>query len=162
MLDPLPQAAAFYAGLKTATGQLFAEFGEGSRGQTNAAKCTRVGQQRLSDYANRNETRDFIAVDVMFDLEKASGSRHVSEYLAGAQNCLLIPLPQGVGVECIIKGSGEMAEDLGQVMAEIGKALADSKVTPSEAGRIVKKLYELIASAHALAKQVEAEAEVTR
>src|SRR5690349_15032228 len=84
VMAPLPQSRDFYAGLKTATAQLFAEFGEGVRGQTNAAKATRVGQQRLSDYANRNEERDFIPADVAHDLEKASGTRHVTEYLAEA------------------------------------------------------------------------------
>jgi hypothetical protein len=162
VLDPLPQSHPFYAGLKTATAQLFAEFGEGKRGQTMAAKATRVGQQRLSDYANRNEERDFIPADVIFDLEKASGTRPVSEYLAEALNCLLIPLPEGTGAGCVLKGSGEMAEDLGQVLAEIGKALRDGKLSPAEAGRITSKLYDLIASAHALVKQVEAEAEALR
>lgn len=159
MLEELPQSKAFYAGLKTATGELFSEFGEGVRGQTNAARSTRVLQQRLSDYANKHKSRDFIAADVIFDLEKASGAHHVTQYLAEALGCVLIPLPQGVGPACLIEGSGQMADKLGKAMMEIGKALSDGVVTVEESDLIVRKLYALIVSAHALATQVREEAQ---
>lgn len=158
MTERGPQSDAFYAGLKTATAQTYASFGEGSRGQTAAAKVTRVGQQRLSDYANPAELKDFIPADVLYDLAKVSRNLAVLEYLAGALDCVLIPLPEGAGAGCIIKATGEMAEDLGQATVDIGKALRDGKVSPAEGRRIVGKLHELIRSAHALAEQIKLEA----
>jgi len=125
--------------------------------QERFAGLTRVDQQTISLYENRNRP-EFPALDVVADLLDITGSLPLVQLLADIVGAVVVPLPQGAGPVAIIESSGAMAQALGRAMVEIGQALADGAISPAEADAILPKLQSIIISAHALSEQIKREA----
>lgn len=146
--------ADFYLSLKSE----FRLARESVGSQERFAEITRVDQQTVSLYENRNRA-EFPALDVVADLVDVSGSLAIVQLLADIVGALVIKLPEGVGPACVIESSGAMAQALGKAMVAIGQALADGVITHEEADIIVPKLQGISISALQLAEQVKAEVE---
>ncbi|WEK04539.1 MAG: hypothetical protein P0Y65_20580 [Candidatus Devosia phytovorans] len=144
--------ADFYRALKTDFGLLVDEIGT----QSQAAELTRVDQQALSSYENRNRP-EFAPIDVVADLLDKAGTTHVVRMLADVIGAIVVPLPRNTGPMVVVEGAGQMAQALGKAMVAIGTALADGKITAEEAEIIIPKLQSIILSAHSLIRQINAE-----
>lgn len=145
--------ADFYVGLKID----FREMRQEAGSQERVAEVTRISQQTLSLYENRNRP-EFVPLDVFADLLDLTRSTALLQRLADVIGAVVIRLPEGDGPACIVEGSGQMAQALGKAMVAIGQALADGEISDSEAEVIVPKLQKIIISAHALIEQIKAEA----
>ncbi|SFV33241.1 hypothetical protein SAMN05216456_1930 [Devosia crocina] len=152
-MDSRRLRADVYLALKTEFRELRKEVGS----QERAAELTRVDQQTISLYENRNRP-EFAPLDVVADLLDVTGSTALLQQLADVVGAVVIKLPEGVGPACVIESSGKMAVQLGKVMVAIGQALADGQISEEESERIVGKLQGVIVSAHALSEQIKAEA----
>lgn len=152
-MDSRRLRADVYLALKTEFRETRKEVGS----QERAAELTRVDQQTISLYENRNSAH-FPPIDVVADMLDVTGSTALLQRLADIVGAVVIKLPEGVGPACVIESSGKMAAQLGKAMMAIGQALADGQISEEESARIVGKLQGIIVSAHTLAEQIKAEA----
>lgn len=151
-MDSRRHGAAFYLALKTA----FRETRKEAGSQERVAELTRVDQQTISLYENRNSTQ-FPPIDVVADLLDVTGSTALLQHLADVVGAVVIKLPEGAGPACVIESSGQMAAQLGKAMMAIGQALADGEISEAEGDVIIAKLSGLIVSAHAVIEQIKVE-----
>lgn len=147
--------------VKAATARAIADAGGN---KVCAAAVTRIERvATFSDYANEAEIKRVIPLDTAIELDafnsRAGKPPQLIALAAAELGHVLIRLPQASGMNCIIEGSGELATRLGQVMAEVGAALADGEIDAREARAILGKIDRLIVAAHSFAQAVEREAQ---
>lgn len=119
--------AHVYRGLKAAVRRLVRDLG----GQEAAASLTRVDHQRLGRYGRVQEAMQ-APIDVIADLETEAGSPAVTRLLAAAQGYVLVPRPVTPPMPLDAVALGRMANAAGNVIGDIGVALADGTVTVDE------------------------------
>lgn len=123
-------------GLKTHLRRIHAALG----GIDAAASCTRVVRSKLAEYADVNRPDRHIPIDVLLDLEMGSGQPFVTEFLAGAQGYVLLPMHVG---------DGDLAEALAKISQVAGKTMGDAIVAlrdempPAEKQVVLDDLAEL-------------------
>lgn len=119
--------AHVYRSLKAAVRGMVRDLG----GQEAAASLTRVDHQRLGRYGRPHEAMH-APIDVIADLETAAAVPAVTRHLAAAQGYVLIPRPTVLPVPLDAVALGRMANAAGDVIGDIGVALADGTVTADE------------------------------
>lgn len=146
--------ASVYSGLKAT---LRAMVSESFGGQKVAAAATRVEQGMISDYCSTTDehAEKHVPADVLLDLVAASGDTRVLRYLAEQANCLLVPLPTGMGGE-IGDRMGKSAQEFGDVLVRVSAAMADGVMTGPEADGALREILETMVQLGALAEAVKA------
>ncbi|MGO1303235.1 MAG: phage regulatory CII family protein [Sphingomonas parapaucimobilis] len=138
--------------LKQATADLI----KGVGGVEYAATVCRVGKSTLSDAQNHGKPDNFLAVDVIFDLEPLSRERsgwpHVTRALCAANGGMFVPLPDGpVTREDLLMLLARKARESGELTeAAIAccSAVDDNPAQRREAARnAIKELDEVVAVA---------------
>lgn len=145
-----------YHALKAATRQLVDYAGGGNR----AAQVSRLGQSEYSRGGSLtpDNAERFLPIDVVADLEAATGQPVVTRLLAEFCDCLLIELPKGdAGV--LAAEAGLSAQRFGELMAEYGKAIADGSIDAREAPEVLRHIRQLMVALGRFAETVKARAE---
>jgi hypothetical protein len=107
--------------LKGATRALIAAAG----GVDGVAATLGIGHSQVSRYQTLNDAA-IIPIDKVAALEALDGvPPHVTRALAGLSGHVLVELPRGAGAGQLIQTCGELAREIGDVMAALGQALAD-------------------------------------
>lgn len=87
---------------------------------------------------------------------EATGSTRALDYLAGAMGAVVIRLPRpGHGHPTTERDAVAAVREFGELMAAVGDALDDGRITPEERQRITREGYEALQSIMALVKRVE-------
>lgn len=143
-----------YLRLKGAFGDLLHANGGG----LDAARRTRLGQPDLSRFQSTNPEHAlrFAPIDVVADLESFAGKPFVTQLLAELNNCLLVPLPEGMAEGALAERTGRSAKEFGDVMVRIGEALRDGVISETEAASIMREIREVMLELSALAEAVRA------
>jgi hypothetical protein len=143
-----------YLRLKGAFGDLLHANGGG----VDAAKRTRLQQPDLSRFQSTNPEHAlrFAPIDVVADLEQFAGEPYVTRLLAELNNCLLVPLPEGMAEGALAERTGKSAKEFGDVMVRIGEALRDGEISEDEASSILREIREVMLELSALAEAVRA------
>jgi hypothetical protein len=141
-----------YLRLKGAFGDLLHANGGG----VDAAKRTRLQQPDLSRFQSTNPDHAlrFAPIDVVADLELSVGEPVVTRLLAELNNCLLVPLPEGMLEGALAERTGKSAKEFGDVMVRIGEALRDGEISEDEAASILREIHEVMLELSALAEAV--------
>lgn len=128
-------------GLKVATRVLLSAFAK----DVVAAGACRLNPGSLSDCASAHHPERTLPIDVALQLELMGESRAVTEAMALAHGCLVVPVE--------IRGGGDLARELSALGQEVGdvfsaapRALADGKLTAEETGELKRELSEMIAA----------------
>lgn len=153
-----------YLGIKAAFGRLLHLNG----GQTEAARVTRVPQDMLSRYKSASpehvsETPRFPPADVIADLENACGEPEVTRLLARLSGYRLHRMtPVELGGTRLARLSGQVLEEVGQMLTKLGSIVEDGRVTGKEPDEFDREADEAIDKIVELKLQVRAEAEAKR
>jgi hypothetical protein len=129
-----------YLRIKAAFRQLVKQAG----GQESAASITRVsGHQTIGRYC-RPQDAQHAPLDVVADLERDTGDAIVTRALADLAGFILVPKPLGEGAPSHISVTelGTIAKETGEVITNLGMALADGKITPAEATQVRGEIRE--------------------
>jgi len=82
---------------------------------------------------------------------QVTGGRYALSFLVSQVNCVLLPLPDvPVSFERIDELVSSSVKEFGDVLTEVGKALADHRVTRLEAKRLSREIDEQVATVMAL------------
>ena len=127
-----------YSDLKIATRRLVEEIG----GVESAASLTRVGKTMLAAYYDPR-SRLYVPVDVVADLEASSKSMSVTTALARLRHAVIhVTLLSNVSPDLPSK-LGQVAEDIGDVFKEAGRAVGESgPIDPDIARSFREAIYE--------------------
>ncbi|CAH1670606.1 MULTISPECIES: hypothetical protein [unclassified Chelatococcus] len=125
--------------LKVATRHLVDACGGG----INAASITRVGQQKLSDYGNRNVADVFAGIDVIADLERDCGELFVTRALADLAACDVVPRPGSAAPLAPADILARMIRESADVSAAIATAQAAGGWTREMRAKIRKEILDL-------------------
>ena len=147
-MRPLPESS--YAGLKTATRRLVAA----TDGIEAAASITRVGKSQIERYTSPHHP-DFMPIDVVADLEAATGQPLVTEALARLAGCALHEVEPNASHPNPLIGIASLARHTGEVARDVAAALADRAISAAEARGIFADLDELESCARELRRTVE-------
>lgn len=106
-------------------------------GVAEAADLCRVGQPALSQYmSNVPECENkFMPADVIKQLERASGSRVMTEHFAANHGCVLVELPVSDPDPDWFKHLADTSSSFGDMVKEGGEGLEDLKLDDEEAER---------------------------
>lgn len=130
-----------YLSLKAATRALVAANGT----QQQAAAVTRLDQSDLSRGGSNSLPDRFLPLDVIADLEAASGEPIITRALAELSGCVLIePALDEEASETLSREVGHSAQRFGELMTNYGQASADAVITPDEARQIARDAYAMI------------------
>lgn len=137
---PRVLAAGAYQALGFATRRLVKAAG----GLEAAASVTRVGKSTLGRYQDPG-SGDWMPVDVVADLESESGQRFVTEALARQSGCLLLPLPAAsAAAPEMAQRLARLGQEIAEVFAASAAALADGRVEPAEAARMINEIDDAV------------------
>lgn len=149
--------------------QTTAELIKGVGGVEYAATVCRVGKSTLSDAQNPGKPDNFLAIDVVFDLEplarERSGWPHVTRALCAANGGMFVPLPEApVTREDLLMLLARKARESGDLTEAAIACCSSVDDNPAErrsaAGRAIKELDEVVAVAlemRAALKSIEGE-----
>jgi hypothetical protein len=145
--------------LKAAQRQLIREFG----GQVAAGEHFRRPQSRYSDCGNAH-TRVHLTVQEVADLEDRTVGRTdhpiVTRHLARRQGFELVGRPRALPNKGnLMLASGTLVQEAGDVVASLGRALADGKIEAREHAEIRAEIDQLIEVAVTLGALVDAAAD---
>lgn len=135
-----------YGDLKEAVAALIDAAGGVRR---SADKC-RVGKSNLSDYANEHREDIHMPVDVVLQLEHASGVRAVSEHLAFEHGCVLVHLPKGGADPDWFSHMAAATQEFSDVVRAAGGFLDDGTLDEGEAMAWLREVDELLTEAASL------------
>lgn len=129
-------AASVYVALKAET-QIFTERAFGM--QKVAAGFSRVGQQTISDYCNK-ATPDFMPIDVLADLMKASGDIGPLTLLADLVDHVVVPRPSVVrDGRPLGRITGAAMKETADVFLRYGQMLEDGVLSSVEGSHYLRK-----------------------
>jgi len=137
-----------YVSLKAATRALIAANGT----QVQAAAVTRLDQSDLSRGGSNAYLDRFLPLDVIADLEAASGEPLVTHALAELSGCVLIEPPSAETGEAISREVGRSAQRFGELMQHYGLAAADAVIDAGEAKQIEADARAMIRELWGLAR----------
>lgn len=141
-----------YGSLKEAAAALI----EAAGGVIAASDLCRVKKSALSDYANAfGKEKNHMPIDVVKQLEGASGCRAVTEHLAANHKCVLIQIPHFACHADWWRHVSEMTAEFGDVVKSAGTYLADGDLSEQESQFLLKELDQLLESAGALRQALE-------
>lgn len=132
--------------LKRATRSLVGAVGGGDA----ASSCCRYRQQKLSAVGNANLPGEFMAIDVVADLEELTrgspGWPQVTRALARAAGFELVALPDAVADADWLQHIAAISKEAGDCISKIALAAADGSVSPADvrAHDLVREFDELI------------------
>ena len=138
--------AAQQQGLKRATAALVRAVGGGEA----AAGFCRYRQQKLSDCGNVNQPAEFMAADVILDLEAVThgtpGHPVVTRYLARAAGFELVALPDSASGGDWLQLVSDLSKEAGDCVSKIALSLSDGFVSRDEVRKhdLVREFEELI------------------
>lgn len=133
-------ATSFYFGVKALVRRLV----EANGGYEMAASLTRVDKARLSHYANVNR-QEHIPIDVLADLQEASGDYSVLRFLANQAGFDLVARPSGQPVNTLADGISDLSRRAADVVGAMAQAVADGMVSPEEAEDVINHANALVA-----------------
>lgn len=155
-----PLSAEAYDGLKTASRRLAGAAG----GVEAAASITRVGKTAIGRYQDPHGA-DFMPLDVVADLEAATGRPFVTEALARLARSLLLPLPVTPDADWT-RGLAQLGAEIGDVFRRAQEALAgDGRIDAREAAALrdeVQGAMRALAGIEALLQASQQGAAATR
>lgn len=92
----------------------------------------------------------------LIPLMEATGSTRALDYLAGAMGAVVIRLPRpGQGGATTERDAMTAVREFGSLMATVGAALDDGRITGEERRRIVRAGYDALQAIMTLLKRVE-------
>lgn len=139
-----------YGDLKEAAAALIHDAG----GVRKAADLSRVGKSQVSAYENPYQEEVHMPVDVVLQLEKASGSRAITSHLAFQHHSVLVQLPSDHSRDSWFVAAGRAAKEHGEALAAIGAALEDGTITREEAMLGLKEVDETLTATAALRQKL--------
>ena len=120
-----------------------------------------MGYKMLMNVCNPEQPKFQIQARKLPRFVQVTGNRHAVEFLAQAIGCVLLDLPEiPASFERIEGLVADNVKEFGDVLTEIGRALADHRVTALEAKRLEREINEQIGKAMALLEAVKAAAGV--
>lgn len=126
-----------YQALKTATRALVKACG----GIEAASSLTRVSKSEVGRY--QESCGAFMPIDVVADLEEATGKAFVTEQLARQAGCVLLPLAPRSADAAWAKRLSDIGAEMGDVFRRTGEALSnDGKIDSREAGALISEVNE--------------------
>jgi hypothetical protein len=128
-------------GLKTG----FRALVHASGGLEASAAATRVAKTVLALGYDQAAPDRFPAIDVMADLERASGEPIVTQLLAAMQGYALVRVEPVSG--CEMRAIASVGERSSEVFAAFGRAIADGAITQEERTVLHRELLDLVAAA---------------
>lgn len=146
-----------YEALKSAS----AELNQAAGGVREAAKHTRVGHQYLSKCASLRDDHEtlFHGIDVIADLESASGRPIVTDALAALSGHVLVHLPEVAKSNTPLgKITGEAMRETSEVFSALGERLASGKLGKRDLTVLHREIREALAALARLDMQLDAEA----
>lgn len=140
--------------LKTATRLLVRAVGGGLAAE---AACG-TSDTRIEEYANPNHMKRFMRIDQVAALERCSPHPHVTAMLAALAGYQLVPQPEATAGSNPLRDLAMLLRVAGTTIAASAEAMADGRVTPAEAARLlpdVQRLACLSAAAAATLSRAE-------
>ena len=132
-----------YGDIKTAVRALLHAVG----GEAKAAEACRVSKSTLSEYANPRHVDRHMPLDVVLELEKATGETPVTEHLAAEHNSILLRLPDADGELEWLDYLAAIGKEASDVFARTGEYLAnDGVIDAIEAQVLLREVDELLAA----------------
>jgi hypothetical protein len=128
-------------GLKTGFRALI----QASGGLEASAAATRVAKTVLALGYDQAAADRFPAIDVVADLERASGDPVVTKLLASMQGLALVRVQPING--CALRAIASVGENSSTVFAAFGRALADGAITEEERALLQREMLDLVAAA---------------
>jgi hypothetical protein len=128
-------------GLKTAFRALVHSCG----GLEAAVAATRVAKTVLALGYDQAALDRFPAIDVVADLERASGDPILTQLLAAMQGYALVRVEPVSG--CEMRAIANVGERSSEVFAAFGRAMADGAMTQEERAVLHRELLDLVAAA---------------
>ena len=128
-------------GLKTG----FRALVQASGGLEASAAATRVAKTVLALGYDQAALDRFPAIDVVADLERASGEPIVTHLLAAMQGYALVRVEPVSG--CALRAIASVGERSSEVFAAFGRAIADGAITQEERAVLHRELLDLVAAA---------------
>lgn len=138
----LPQADA--DALKLASRLLVADCG----GLEPAASACGLGTTSLSDAQRREHAERWLPLDAVLALERFGQSRAVTEALARAHRCVLVPV-EAVGEGDLAVRLALLGKEVGEVFAAASLALADGRISDAERRVLGGELADVVQAAQA-------------
>lgn len=138
----LPQGDA--DALKLATRLLVHDCG----GLEPASAACGLSTTSLSDAKRREHPERWLPLDAVLALERFGASRAVTEVLARAHRCVLVPV-EAVGAGDLAVRLAQLGREVGEVFAAASLALADGVVTDAERAELGRELSDVVQAAQA-------------
>ena len=133
-----------YGSVKAAVAALIGAAG----GEKAAAEKCRVGKSMLSDYANPHHEKTHMPVDVVLQLEEATGEMPVTTHLAAAHGCMVLRLPEAEIDHQWTQHVARLAKEAGDVFARSHQFLEDDNdIDEREAPILLQEIDELMMAA---------------
>lgn len=128
------------AALKTAARVLVHRAG----GLEAAAMVTRLNKSALAESYDPHRADRFLPVDAVADLERVGGAPAVTQALAQAAGCVLVPVqlapgPEAQAIAAVLRGAGEIG-------AAWALAMSDADLSAEERQGVVQRLAQLQAA----------------
>lgn len=122
-----------------------------------AAEHTRVRQPQLDAYANPDRGDEFMPIDVVADLEAASGAPHITRTLAELAGYVLTPLPAAVRAGLPLpRVTGQALKETADVFSRLGQLQEDGVITGAESRTLDREIDEAVEKLLTLKLQVRA------
>lgn len=124
-------------------------------GVNKAADLCGRSRSQMQRYTDDAEP-DMMPADLIRILETAIGETIVSGFLVREQGGVVLSPPKGAGDSELNIDFARMGETSSDLFAEYGRALKDAKVSPKEAGRLLRDLDEVLAAACVMRARLQA------
>lgn len=140
-----------YNRLKAATRRLIKCAG----GVEAAAMDTRVSWANLSKYENINAEGVFMPLDVIADLETATGSYAVTEALAALHGAVLMHKPAADRDGVMTAHIAKVLKETGETVEAVGASISDGTIDRRERESIITQIDEAVHALMALRAHVD-------
>lgn len=128
-----------FAGLKAATRRLVEDAG----GIEAAAAACRLSMTTLHRQYNPLHP-ETMPIDVVAELERASGTHPVTAALARLAGQVLVPVHHEPGAHELLRRLGDLMAEVGATMSEGAAAMEDGVLTDDEREALAGRLHEVI------------------
>ena len=132
-------------GLLTATRRLVDDVG----GLDAAAAACRLARSALARHYAPQQA-ETMPIDVVAELERASGTAPVTTALARLAGHALVPLALEPGQPELLRRMGELMRRVGLACAAGAEAMADDVLTPAERAQLSEQLHQVVSEGSAI------------
>mgnify|MGYP001042125909 CR=1 FL=1 len=114
-------------------------------GLKQAATASRLAKTVLAQCTDDDHATRHLPVDVVADLERASGDPVVTRYLAALSGHLLVPV-RGVSREPYPLVLASVTKETGELLGAAGAALREGRLSPAQAHVVKREALDVAAA----------------